>query len=344
MDKMISKCPSCGSGLVFDIKNHQLKCDYCGTTLAISQPKGAIIERPYTPDYQPTPNASGVNSYVCASCGTSHSTDISKVSRRCPNCGSTDISESSTKTFLPDGIVPFELTKEQAKNIFFKWLKKKVLAPSGLVNLAKNGKISQVYIPVYNFNGKMLTAYTAIVKKVREQSDGAIFSTTHTIRDIDDQKIENVLLCANTTTDSKLLASVVKLDPNKIVPFSTEYLLGYYGADTNRSVHDCYKELENTYSKSAEAKLRAKLKSKYDQIESLETSFKLSGVTFNYTYVPVFVTHYTYHNKHYHCYVGGTSGQVSGKVPKSAGKVLGLAFGVLAALCAAAAILIKVLG
>lgn len=342
--KNLSKCPNCGANLEFMAGAGTLACQHCGTKIAMPVPKTNVkLVRKYTPDLE-LPTSPVSNSFTCSNCGTSHVVQDGKTSTRCPNCGNTNITANNDNTICPDGIVPFSITKQEARQTFLKWIKRRKFAPNGLLHLAQQGKITQVYVPMYNFSGNVLTTYNAVVKKVMtdKQSD-TIFSNTYTVRDVDNTKIENRAFSANSVVEGDKVQKVAGIDPKKIVPFSTEYLLGYYASTTNIGVHESFNALLESCQREAEDKVRAKLKSKYDEIESLQTHSRLSNITFNYTYVPVFVNHFCYRKKCYHCYIGGDSGKVAGNAPKSAAKIAAVTLGVLGLVAISAILLLKLL-
>jgi hypothetical protein len=267
-----------------------------------------------------------------------------KVSHRCPSCGGTNISAVKNTEVAPDGIIPFVLERDKATQIFDKWLKKCKFAPRDLQNMAKNGKLSAVYVPVYNFNGTSVCMYNGSAKKVHTDSSGTIYSTIHTVRDAEEIPINNQMYCANSAIDASLLNRVVAVDSSLIVPYSSEYLFGYYGAQTNLSLHDAYADLTKTYAKNNETKVRAKVKEKYDEILNLSANTVFKNVTFSHVYVPIYMNHYTYKNKDYHCYISGTDGSVAGKTPKSVGKIFaGIFAGLLVAAAVAVAIIVNLL-
>lgn len=343
--KKLTKCVNCGGGLVYSPIKNSIVCEHCDSVYAVPSAKRSTkILRKYTLDYMPEPDLTAQNLFVCNTCQSTHAVADGKISTRCPSCGDTNISKASAKSSFPDGIVPFELHKEKAVELFEKWLKKRKFAPNDLLTLARNGKVSKVYVPVFNINATSVCAYSGMVKKVHtDSSSGTIFSTVHTVQDVSTSNVENQVLCANSVVDSSLINSIVNVDQNKIVPYSSEYLFGYYGADTNVSIHDLIQDLTKSIEKEREQKVRAKLKDKYDEIVHLTCNTQLRNVTFNYVYVPVFMNHYTYKNKKYHCYISGTSGKVAGSSPKSAGKILGLLASIVLAIGALALAILKIL-
>lgn len=327
------KCPNCGGAISYSPEKKALWCEHCESVFPLESPKRDIkILRKYTPDFMPEPIENPVRQYMCNACRTIHITDIEKQSKRCPSCGQTDIREINNNMVVPDGIVPFELTKEKAVEIFENWLRKRPFAPNDLRELARNGKVSSVYVPIFNINATNVCHYSGTVKKVHEDSNNTIFSTVYPVHDVETTNIYDYPYCANTAIDSQLVSKIVSVDQTRIVPFSSDYLFGYNGAETNRSVHDAVNALEKEYKRYAEQSVRNMLKSKYDEIVNLNCESNLRNITFNYLYTPVFMNHYTYKGKHYHCYIDGATGKVAGRSPKSAGKIAALVGGILAVL------------
>lgn len=330
----LTKCESCGGGLTYNPQKKAICCEHCGAVYNIDVPTRPVkFLREYTSDFVPEKIPSVVNQYVCENCGTSHIVEADKVSKRCPSCGSTNIRKTNAETYCADGIVPFELTKEKAAAIFDAWLSKRKFAPNDLHVLARNQKISQVYVPVFNVNATNVCTYNGVVKKVHvDNNTNAVFSTVHTVNDAEISTIKNYPICANTAIDQNLIDDIVKFNQAKVVPFSSDYLFGYTAAETNKTIHEGINNLRRDYAVIAENKVRNKLKSKYDEIDNLICSSNLEGITFNYFYTPVFMNHYTYKGKNYHCYIDGTTGKVAGKAPKSVGKILAVVGACLAAI------------
>ena len=339
--KNLTKCPNCGGSLKYNTQKRNIWCEHCGSLFPLSAPaKKVNLVHQYALGWAPEHTADDVNQYYCNSCKSTHVVDAGKISTRCPNCASTDISKTNSNTACPDGIIPFELDKEKAARIFEDWLKHRAFAPHDLYLLARNEKISGVYVPVYNINATCITNYIATVKKVHvDNNTDTVFSTVHNVRDVHQSTIQNKAYCANSVIDQNLISKITNVEPAKIVPYSSDYLFGFYGSDTNLSVHQVVTELEKEYVRRAEGTIRGELNSKYDEIVSLNCITRLNNISFNYLYTPVYMNHYKYKNKEYHCYIDGTTGKVAGRSPKSAGKILAVVGSVLLFLGAIAAII-----
>lgn len=343
--KNLTKCENCGGPLSFNPTKQVVCCEHCGTIYPIELPKKQFkLTRDYSPNFVPEKIENPIKQYLCHNCHSIHIVDQEKISKRCPSCGSTDIVQTNADAYCPDGIVPFSLTKEKAVAIFDSWLKKRKFAPNDLHALARNGKVSKVYVPIFNINATNICNYNGVVKKVHiDNNTNTVFSTIHTVSDAESIEIKNYGYSANNVIDGDLINQIVRLDTSKVVPFTYEYLLGYTAAETNKTVHQGIEQLKHNYATIAENKIRGNLRSKYDEIESLMCSNHLSNIRFNYVYTPVFMNHFTYKNKAYHCYIDGTTGKVAGKSPKSVGKILGVVGAVLLAIAGIAVAIASVI-
>lgn len=330
--KRLTKCVNCGGNLQFDPQKNMLHCDHCDSFFNINLPsKNVKLVRKYTIDYTPDNSSILDSQYLCTTCNSVHTVQDGKVSTRCPSCGATTVVKNSSETNYPDGIIPFKLSKDNAAEIFEKWITSRKFAPTDLKVMARGKKISSVYVPVYNLNGVCNNTYSATVKKVHtDSSTDTIFSTVHTLRDIEVVPIKNYTVIANSVVEKSLLNKIVSVDPSEIIPYSPDYLFGYSGADTNISIHEAVDALKKQSHESGENLIRHKLKEKYDEIVHLNVESSLRNLSFSHAYVPVFMNHYNYKGKHYHCYISGTSGKVVGKSPKSAGKIFAIIGGALA--------------
>lgn len=327
--KNLTKCTNCGGGLIYSPQKNALICAHCESVFALPIKKREKLLRKYSIDYVPEIEGATQNVYQCHTCGSTYAVAEDKISTRCPSCGATTVSQMQAKTTFPDGVIPFKLDKEKAVEIFQKWLKKRKFAPNDLVTMAKRGKISNVYVPVFNINATSICAYSATVKKVHTDDDSnTLFSTVHTIQDAITGNISNKCLCANSVVNKDFVEKIIKVDSSQIVPFSSEYLLGYYGIETNVDIHSLINNYTKKLKEQKEAEVRKKLNHKYDEIVHLGCNTQIRNITFNYTYVPIFMNHYTYNNKKYHCYISGVDGKVTGSAPKSAGKILALLGGI----------------
>ena len=62
--------------------------------------------------------------YKCSTCGKRHIAPVSKDVLYCPSCGAATLDKAMGVEYVPDGIIPFMINKEQALLCFKDWLKR----------------------------------------------------------------------------------------------------------------------------------------------------------------------------------------------------------------------------
>ena len=195
--------------------------------------------------------------------------------------------------------------------------------------MAKLEKISGIYTPVWNFNYNWVSKYTAIgVEKVLDVYDNEIRKETN-VKKINEGKVENEIYSASTRIPTEVIGVLNDYDLNMIRPFSSEYLLGFSGVDTNIGIHEVYNNIEENLNETNRLIAIRKLKDEFDYYDDLKCVTKVRNVIFNYAYVPLWANHYTYKGKEYHCDINGQTGKTTGSAPKSVAKILGTVFGIL---------------
>ncbi|MCQ2748643.1 MAG: hypothetical protein MJ246_01105 [Clostridia bacterium] len=86
--------------------------------------------------------------YSCPSCGAELVTDENTTATKCVYCKSTTVIKDKMKgEFLPDQVIPFLKTKQDAINGFKSCLKGKWFAPSKFSNPKNINEITGVYVP-----------------------------------------------------------------------------------------------------------------------------------------------------------------------------------------------------
>jgi predicted RNA-binding Zn-ribbon protein involved in translation (DUF1610 family) len=120
----MNKCKGCGGEMKYDIESTDLKCERCGTTMDFDE-GGAVLRRAMTQEI--------VNSHEqwkegavsrCDNCGAKAVVDRKSLSKCCAFCGSSKIvSIEELPGVKPDSVIPFQITKDTARQRFIKWLK-----------------------------------------------------------------------------------------------------------------------------------------------------------------------------------------------------------------------------
>lgn len=339
----LSRCKNCDGEKLFDPAKGMLVCERCGSTYAVKETGDDPVRREYAPSYIPEENKNILNKYECSSCGAKIVVGTNNEVKRCSSCGNTTLVKIKGSTVAPDGIIPFKISRNQACEIFSKWVGSRKFAPSDLKQMAKLQKISGLYSPVWNMHYVETTKYSATAGKFINTSNGQQETREYEIDKIDEKKISNELHTANSRISDGFIEGLGEYDFSKTRPYSTDYLLGFAGIDTDIDVHRVYDEILEEASQDNKRKIESRLSDNYDFYDNLSCVTRLRNVYFNYTYVPIWANHYTYKGKKYHCYINGQTGKATGKAPKSILKVGGLILGVLSAIAVGVILLFKII-
>ena len=143
------KCPNCGGEVTFDPTEQNFRCDYCISHFTSKELQAAsqhdTIE--INEEEQKAEQREAVV-YSCPSCGAQIITDETTAATFCYYCHNPVILSGKLEgKFLPDKVVPFEISKEEAINVFLSWVKSKRFVPKDFFSKEQIEKIVGIYFP-----------------------------------------------------------------------------------------------------------------------------------------------------------------------------------------------------
>lgn len=323
--KKIIKCDSCGGNLVFSPDTQNLVCEHCKTNMLINKTNQAPPSQvQYSSRLNFNKSINVGNVYKCSACETKISTSNEKPLTRCPSCGNKDLLKINETQIHPMNIIPFQLSKKKASQCYKKWINSRKFAPNNLKKMAKQQKISGFYAPIYLFDFDATTHYSAHGIDESKRADGSIRTSTTYINDVEYSFYDDYIYSANRKIPSQQFRNMGGFNPNGIIPYSNEYLLGFMGLGTNRTIHSSLDLVEEEIAALEAEKIKDKLNRKFDDVDFFRSNTTINKIWCDYVYVPIWSNHYSYKGKEYHCYINGQTGKVTGKSPKSIWKILGL--------------------
>ena len=319
----ISKCKNCGAELVFSPSKKCLVCRSCGSEFPVLTESGQIKRRVYSFDYDQNDNRVDETQYECPACGSKIISGKERPLGICASCGNTNLIKKSESVLIPDGIVPFEISKDKAGEIFQNFVKSRKFAPSDLAQMARSQKLIGVYNPTWRFSFETHIRYSYVgVKKYLDKEDHE-YVRYYPEEKCKEERFENVLLSGNRKIDDKVLSEIGDYDFSKAIPYSSDYVLGFYVTDTNRDLHIVYDKYKDEMSYQNQKEVESRVRKNFDSLENFVCKTRFKDEAFNYVGVPIWANHYTYKGKEYHCYINGQTGKYTGSAPKSVWKILG---------------------
>lgn len=212
-------CPNCGGQLRFSVKNQQLKCRSCGELVNVDT---------YKPDDKIGFDAVNTNVYSCTSCGGEIQLIDNDGMEFCPFCGNqATMQEKFSTEGAPRYILPFGISKLQAKNKYKKDTEKIHYAPDGLADDDNVDKLVGLYTPYYLYD---YTVKDAVSFQGIKSSNTADYTITNyanvTVRvSVDDLKIP---FDASQVLDDTISTRLEPFPMENVKPFNPNYLAGFF--------------------------------------------------------------------------------------------------------------------
>lgn len=323
MEKINSKCQNCGGELYYNPQKKCISCRYCETTFFLpKKTSNAYIVRQFDGNFHPNQLNQGLTAYQCKTCKNVYYMSSEEKSKKCPNCGNNDAEIINDEGYCADGIIPFEISKEEASQKMYNFLKTKSKVPTVLVKMAKQQKLMGVFVPVVNYSFNMSSSYSATITELKRDNSGSYYGVKLPIFNNKLSHIKSLDKCLSDVETDDLLPLFDEKDYAKIIPYMPEYTFGYRVDSVNKDVNDTYFETISRAQKVEEEKIKKELFNKHKEVSAINVQSSPSDIFFNFVYVPVYINTYQYKNKTYKTYISGTTGKVAGKTPVSFLKVL----------------------
>lgn len=132
------KCPNCDGGLIFDPSSQKYHCEFCLSDF--TQEELDV----------PEPEDSQAVLYTCPSCGAQIVTDETTAATFCYYCHNPVVlSGKLTGRFAPDYVIPFQIDRDKAKEIFAGWIAKKKYVPDAFYSGRQIETMTGVYFPYW---------------------------------------------------------------------------------------------------------------------------------------------------------------------------------------------------
>lgn len=334
-------CPSCGGAMVFSPKTQGLTCAYCDNVIDLQAQDTTIIEYPLSEAEAFADHNWGEDKVVihCEQCGGQTLVNATFKASQCVFCGSSHvISQTEGVGIKPESVLPFGVTKAQARLKFKAWINKRMYAPRPLKQAIDIENLKGIYIPFFTYDSDTHTAFTAkrgvyyyttrttrvngktVTKRVRH-------TRWRTVHGVYDKYYDDILVNSSKKVDDKLVSKMGGFDHHKLKPYRPEYLSGYLAERYSLSLKDGWDKGRNRVDDLIHHGIREKVGG--DEFRLLNRSTNYGEVQFKHLLLPLYMASFTYRDKIYHFIIQGSSGQVVSEYPKSVLKILATLVGAL---------------
>lgn len=345
-------CSDCGSVLSYAVGTDELECNHCGTRnkIAISDIEIEEIDLPKGLEQLEKTRALGSTETIlkCPNCAAEFDLDEHLHASDCPFCGTTVVtSTGEIHEFSPQALLPFSISKEQAREAYQKWINGRWFAPSKLKKYAREEYgLNGIYIPYWTYDSDTLTSYSGqrgdvyyVRQRVSVIENGRTVRRTRMVPKVrwtpvqgrTDRHFDDVLIGATRTLPRKITDWLEPWDLQNLVPYTEDYLSGFQSEVYQVALDEGFGHAQQIMKQTIRHDVRRSIGGDQQRIQRLHT--KHSATTFKHVLLPLWTAAFTFRGKTYRFVVNGRNGKTRGERPYSIIKIT------LAGLSAAAVII-----
>ncbi|SFR37504.1 zinc finger domain-containing protein, LSD1 subclass [Robiginitalea myxolifaciens] len=329
-------CESCGAELTYAPGSDHIQCAYCGYEAFINAAKNSFEElelRHYLETTGEHRFTETVEILHCKNCGANQNVQENFKSLSCVYCGEPLIREDSDKELWirPGALVPFQLTTEQARRLFRKWVQGLWFAPGAVKRAALDPEgMHGLYLPFWTFDAQMEASYRGQrgdyyyeTKRVRTK-DGVRTQQVRKTRWTPASGkvsgfVDDILILAASGRGKQLPQGLFFWDLKALKPFHSDYLSGFVTEKYTLSLKDGHHQSFKKAKEIARTWIRRDIGGDTQRI--LDMDIGLDQETFKHILLPIYISSYRYKGKEYSFYVNGQTGKVHGSRPYSFWKI-----------------------
>lgn len=320
MSVITYKCPNCDGGLVFDPESGKYVCEYCVSEFTQEELEKNAEEGTQTTEEsaeQPTEDTAVI--YHCPSCGAQIITDETTAASFCFYCHNPIVlSGRLSGEYLPDGIIPFKITKDEAAERFKSWIEKKKFVPRGFYSPRQIEKMSGVYFPYWLYDCEMDGTMSGEATDLRVWCVGDTEYTEtkrYEIRRSGKMRFHNLPKTALNKAQNAMLKGIFPYDFTAFEKFHMGFLSGFQAEKRDIEKELLVKEMQRECEEYAQKRLRDTIDGHHSFVMKDHNSMRKEE-HFQYALLPVWVLTYRSRGNQFSYFaMNGQTGEICGKLP-----------------------------
>ena len=264
-------------------------------------------------------NEADAVTYTCPSCGAQIVTDATTAATFCYYCHNPVVLGGRLEgKFLPDQVIPFSVSREDAEKGFKDYVCKKKFVPRAFYSKKQIESITGVYFPYWHYNTSLEGKMQGEARNVRVWRTGNTEYTEtkyyHVSRE-GDVKLENLTENALGKANQELICGVMPYDFKAVKKFQLGFLSGFMAEKRDIEKNQIEKKVQQEARENAEKLMREKI-SGYSSVSVKNTDFQTLKEKWSYTLLPVWtITYKAKNGKIYYFSMNGQTGKVYGELP-----------------------------
>ncbi len=323
------KCPCCGGSIEWNTTSQKLKCPFCDTEFEIDALQGyqddLSLDGEDDMTWNPEPGnqwseeeASGVQSFVCQSCGGEILGDRNMAATSCPYCNNSVVVPSQFRGDLrPDYVIPFKKSKEEAKAAYKNHLKGKKFLPRVFSDENHIDEIKGIYVPFWLFDAKAEAHARYKGTRVRSWMDAKYHYTETSVYSISRGgflDFDHVAIDGSSKMADDMMESIEPFDFTEAMDFRTTYLAGYMADRYDVTADESIQRANDRIHRTTEQEFMSTVQG-YDTVMPETSSVRLRDAQASYALYPVWLLNTTWKGERYTFAMNGQTGKFVGDLP-----------------------------
>lgn len=317
-------CAGCGADLRFSARDGAMACAHCGVTRALPAPATQTVDQKTHIDEGldlsrlPESALEEVRLAHCPDCGADVEFAPNLHSTECPFCTTPVVVDTGpARRIKPQGVLPFEVPLETARDSIRSWLGSHFMAPDALAADATEHKgLQGVYVPVWTFDADLDVRYAGkstkrVLTKDMKWEKGARRETAGRVQ----WRMEDVHIHASVGLPEAEVNRLNPWDLSKLRPYGPAYLSGFRAEAYQSDLAAAKTALDGRLQTLVNPVLYKDMGG-YDP-KVTETVIDVGDLWYRPMLLPVWVYAYRFRDKVYRVTVNGQTGEVRGEYPIS---------------------------
>ena len=344
------KCPNCDGGLVFDPSSQKYHCEYCLSDFTQEELESLSLElvRRKAEHQEPglqeqdrreqerrEPGGAGAQPvlYTCPSCGAQIVTDETTAATFCYYCHNPVVLAGRLEgQFRPDYVIPFQIDRQKAGEIFSQWIGRKKYVPETFYNKKQIESMSGVYFPYWLYSCRVDGELDAQGTRLRTWDTAGMRYTETTVYDVKRQgtmEVDHVARNGLRKANRQLVDSVLPYRMNEKENFSMGYLSGFLAENRDMEKEQFVLDVQTEVRQFALQSLQDQAGS-YSSMQVRKKEAGIRDEKWSYALLPVWTLTYNdkARGKIYYFALNGQTGKICGKLPVDRKKIIILFFSV----------------
>ncbi|MGL5692792.1 MAG: hypothetical protein ACRCXA_01855 [Peptostreptococcaceae bacterium] len=307
-------CPNCKATLKFNPESQNWKCDYCFSEFNENEIDSTYKDK----TEQCQESTEYLNSYNCTSCGAELIADDTISATFCIYCNSHSIIKNRfSGKFEPKSVIPFKIGKEEAQEIYTKWINKKKFAPKIFKDKKEVEKITGIYVPFWLFDNNVKGHLYGEGTKIRTWSDNDYkYTQTKYYRILREgtANYNGVPVDGLKKLDDSVMMGIEPYDYNELTNFSMKYMTGFMAEKYDVNEKDALSVANKRVTQYMKSRLRNTVNG-YNSFNQNSNNVTITNMEYNYVMLPIYLLVNDYENKKYEFTINGQTGKIIGDAP-----------------------------